>query len=209
MSIAYQGDGHVVSQDDAARTATLEAEGRETGGSGTARAVVGVSVDEGDHGAEVTLVIELAIVGRASQVGQGGLAEVARGLVAQTATCITARLTEPQIPLPIPILAAEREERPSAVDRALAIARDRPVALATAGGAAAAAVVVAVLLRVRGAAASAGYLRAVRRGSVGEAAAQLVEGVDVVGGEEVVAVGERRRHPPRLGGVAPRSRAGG
>lgn len=149
MSIAYQGDGHVVSQDDAARTATLEAEGRETGGSGTARAVVGVRVDEGDHGAEVTLVIELAIVGRASQVGQGVLAEVARGLVAQTATCITARLTEPQIPLPIPILGAEREEGPSAVDRALAIARDRPVALATAGGAAAAAVVVAVLLRLR------------------------------------------------------------
>ena len=148
-SIAYPGNGHVVSQDDAAHTAVLEAEGRETGGSGTARAVIGVRVDEGVSGAEVTLVIDLTVVGRASQFGQGVLAEVGRGLLAQTATCIAARLTEPQIPLPIPILGAERDEPPSAVDRALAIARDRPVALATAGGAAAAAVVVAVLLRLR------------------------------------------------------------
>jgi carbon monoxide dehydrogenase subunit G len=150
VSVAYQGTGHVVSRDDSARTAVLEAEGREAGGSGSARAVITVTVGERGEGAEVLMVTELTVAGRGAQTGHGTVEEVSRSLVGQLAACIDARLAEPSLPLPTTILSAAPEEPPTPVDRALSLARDRPVALASAGGAAAAALVVAVLLRMRG-----------------------------------------------------------
>ncbi len=151
VSVAYQGTGHVVSRDDSARTAVLEAEGREAGGSGSARAVIAVTVGERGAGAEVTMVTDLAVVGRAALFGHGLVEEVSRGLLGQMAACIGARLTEPPLSLPTPILSTLPDEQPPGpVERALSVARDRPLALASAGGAAAAALVVAVLLRVRG-----------------------------------------------------------
>jgi carbon monoxide dehydrogenase subunit G len=149
VSVAYQGTGHVVSRDDGARTAVLEAEGREAAGSGSARAVISVRVGDSGAAAEVTMLSDFTVVGRAAQFGNGMIEEVSRGLLAQMARCIAARLTEPVLPLPTPILSAEPEAPATAVERALSLARDRPVALASLGGAAAAAAVVAVLLRAR------------------------------------------------------------
>jgi carbon monoxide dehydrogenase subunit G len=149
ISVAYQGTGHIVSRDDDARTAVLEAEGREAGGSGSARAAITVRVADSGGAAEVTMLSDFTVVGRAAQFGTGIIEEVSRSLLAQMARCIAARLTEPGLPLPTPILSTEPEAPPSAVDRALSLARDRPVALASLGGAAAAAAVVAVLLRLR------------------------------------------------------------
>ena len=50
ISVAYQGTGHIVSRDDHARTAVLEAEGREAGGSGSARAAITVRVADSGVG---------------------------------------------------------------------------------------------------------------------------------------------------------------
>ncbi|TMD03504.1 MAG: carbon monoxide dehydrogenase [Chloroflexi bacterium] len=149
ITVAYQGTGHVVSRDEAARTAVLEADGREVGGSGSARAVITVRVGENGDGTEVTMLTDLSVVGRAAQVGNGLIEEVSRRLLTQMATCIGARLSDRAVPLPTPILSAEPAEPPGALDRALALAKDRPVALATLAGAGAAAAVVAVLLRAR------------------------------------------------------------
>jgi carbon monoxide dehydrogenase subunit G len=149
ITVAYQGTGHVVSRDEPARTAVLEAEGREVGGSGSARAVITVRVTGNGGGSEVTMLTDLSVVGRAAQVGTGVIEEVSRRLLTQMATCIGARVGDAAAPLPIPILSSEPEEQPGALDRALAIARDRPVALATLAGAGAAAAMVAVLLRSR------------------------------------------------------------
>jgi uncharacterized protein len=149
ITLAYQGTGHVVSRDEAARTAVLEAEGREVGGSGSARAVISVRVEENGGGSEVTMLADLTVVGRAAQVGTGVIEEVSRRLLTQMATCIGARLSDAAVPLPTTILSTEPPEPPGALDRALAIAKDRPVALATLAGAGAAAAVVAVLLRAR------------------------------------------------------------
>jgi uncharacterized protein len=149
ITLAYQGTGHVVSRDEAARTAVLEAEGREVGGSGSARAVISVRVEENGDGSEVTMLADLTVVGRAAQVGTGVIEEVSRRLLTQMATCIGARLSDAALPLPTTILSTEPPEPPGALDRALAIAKDRPVALATLAGAGAAAAVVAVLLRAR------------------------------------------------------------
>ena len=149
ITLAYQGTGHVVSRDEAARTAVLEAEGREVGGSGSARAVITVRVEENGDGSEVTMLTDLSVVGRAAQVGNGVIEEVSRGLLTQMATCIGARLSDAALPRPTTILSTEPPEPPGALGRALAIAKDRPVALATLAGAGAAAAVVAVLLRTR------------------------------------------------------------
>ena len=127
----------------------LEADGREVGGSGSARAVITVRVGENGDGTEVTMLTDLSVVGRAAQVGNGLIEEVSRRLLTQMATCIGARLSDRAVPLPTPILSAEPAEPPGALDRALALAKDRPVALATLAGAGAAAAVVAVLLRAR------------------------------------------------------------
>jgi carbon monoxide dehydrogenase subunit G len=150
VSVAYQGTGHVVSRDDSARTAVLEAEGREAGGAGSARAVITVTVGERGAGSEVLMVTDLTVVGREAQAGHGTVEEGSRSLLGQMAACIGARLTEPPLSLPTTILSTVPDEPPTAVGRALSLARDRPLAVASAGGAAAAALVVAVLLRMRG-----------------------------------------------------------
>ncbi|MEA2672261.1 MAG: uncharacterized protein QOG45_2481 [Chloroflexota bacterium] len=150
VSVAYEGTGHVVARDDSARTAVLEAEAREPGGSGSARAVITVTVGERGDGAEVLMATELTVAGRGAQTGHGTVEEVSRSLLGQMAACIGARLAEPPLPLPTPILSTVAAEPPSPAARALALARDRPLTLASAGGAAAAALVVAVLLRMRG-----------------------------------------------------------
>lgn len=145
--VVYEGTGHVVRRDTPARTAVIEVEGRELGGAGAARAVVEVSVGESGEGAEVAVVTDLSVGGDAEPDAELG-DQVATGLLTQLGACIGARLRDPV--LPTPILSAEPPPPPTPVERALSIARDRPVALASAGGAAAALVVVAVLLRVRG-----------------------------------------------------------
>jgi carbon monoxide dehydrogenase subunit G len=150
VSVAYQATGNVVFRDDSARTAVLEAEGHEAGGSGSARAVITVTVGERGAGAEVLMVTELTLAGRGAQTDPGMVEEVSRSLLGQMAACIGARLAEPRLPLPTPTLSTVPDEPPTPVDRALSLARDRPLALASAGGAAAAALVVAVLLRMRG-----------------------------------------------------------
>jgi uncharacterized protein len=150
VSVAYQATGNVVFRDGSARTAVLEVEGREAGGSGAARAVITVSVGERGEGAEVLMVTELTVAGRGAQTDPGMVEEVSRSLLGQMAACIGARLAEPRRPLPTPTLSSVPEEPPTPVDRALSLARDRSLALASAGGATAAAVVVAVLLRRRG-----------------------------------------------------------
>ena len=147
ITLAYQGTGHVVSRDDAARTAVLEAEGREVGGPGSARAVVTVRVGGDGDASDVAMVADLTGVGRAAQVGPGVIEEVSRRLLAQMGTCIGARLGDAALPLPTPILSTEPEEPAGALDRVLTVARDRPLALASLAGAGAAAAVVAVLLR--------------------------------------------------------------
>jgi len=157
VSITYDGSAHVVARDDAARTAILEAAGRETSGSGSARATVSLSVAEQDGGSAVRVLTDLGVVGRAAQFGRGMIEEVSRGLVAQTGERIRARLEAPEAPLaeppaadqpaeqrakvlPITIMSEEPEE-PAGV-----LGRMRPLVPI---GAAAALAVLVLLLRSR------------------------------------------------------------
>jgi carbon monoxide dehydrogenase subunit G len=92
VTVSYQGTARITARDAAARSAKLEAEGRETTGSGSARATATMTVAEEGSGSTVTFATELAVVGRVAQFGRGIMEDVSRHLVGQMGECIRAKL---------------------------------------------------------------------------------------------------------------------
>jgi len=93
ISVAYNGTAHITARDSQQRSVTLAAEGRETAGSGSAKATTIMTVSEvTDEATMVRLSTDLAVVGRVAQFGQGVIQDVARKLVGQAADCIRVRL---------------------------------------------------------------------------------------------------------------------
>lgn len=92
ISITYRGTASITDRDEAARTATLEAKGREAGGPGTATATIQMSVTGGPEGAHVRLETDYRVTGRVANFGRGVMEDVARKLVGQTAGGIKEQL---------------------------------------------------------------------------------------------------------------------
>ena len=88
ITVAYNGTARIVDRDDGARTATLEAEGRETTGPGSARAKAFMSVTAVDGGSVVKIATDYNVAGRVAQFGRGVMEDVSRRLVAEMAACI-------------------------------------------------------------------------------------------------------------------------
>jgi carbon monoxide dehydrogenase subunit G len=98
VTVSYNGTATITSRDEAARTATLQAEGRETTGSGSARATTTMSVTPEGEGSAVRLVTDFTVVGRVAQFGRGIMEEVSRKLVDQMGACIRTKLEAEQSP---------------------------------------------------------------------------------------------------------------
>ncbi len=92
VTVAYQGVARVTARSSQDLSATLEAEGREATGSGSARAITTMSVHEDAQGSTVTLDTDLTVVGRVAQFGRGIMEDVARHLVNEMGECIRAKL---------------------------------------------------------------------------------------------------------------------
>jgi carbon monoxide dehydrogenase subunit G len=93
VTVSYNGTAHITARDEQARTATLQAEGRETTGSGSARATTTMSVvPEGEGVSAVTLATDFTVVGRVAQFGRGIMEEVSRKLIGQMGECIREQL---------------------------------------------------------------------------------------------------------------------
>ena len=92
ISVAYSGTARISEQDADKHTATMEAEGRETSGPGSARAKVLMSVEAGGAGSVVKVVTDYQVAGRIAQFGRGGMEDVSRRLVNEMAACIKANL---------------------------------------------------------------------------------------------------------------------
>jgi hypothetical protein len=90
--VSYNGVARITSRDEAARSAVLEAEGRETQGAGSARATATMSVVPDGSGSEVTLSTSFAVAGRIAQFGRGVMEDVSRRLVNEMAVCIRGKL---------------------------------------------------------------------------------------------------------------------
>jgi carbon monoxide dehydrogenase subunit G len=124
ITVAYNGTARISERDEANRTATLQAEGRETTGPGSARASAQISVEPAGGGSRVKLVTDYTVAGRVANFGRGVMEDVSRRLVGQMAECIKSSLEEAEKPAAAPQAAEGEAPAPSAV---AAPAAARPV----------------------------------------------------------------------------------
>lgn len=86
VSMTYGGEARFLSKDAAAHTAVIEGNGKETRGTGTARAIVTCTLSqESPHETRVDVITDLTITGKAAQFGRGVMQDVAGRLVTQFA----------------------------------------------------------------------------------------------------------------------------
>jgi carbon monoxide dehydrogenase subunit G len=98
ITVAYNGTARISEKDEAARTAVLSAEGRETTGPGSARATATMSVAPSAVGSTVRLETDYTVAGRVANFGRGVMEDVSRRLAGQMADCIKSHLeTAPEV----------------------------------------------------------------------------------------------------------------
>ena len=88
ITVAYSGTARIVNRDDANHAATLEAEGRETTGPGSARASARMTVEPDGSNSVVKIVTDYNVAGRVAQFGRGVMEDVSRRIVTDMAACI-------------------------------------------------------------------------------------------------------------------------
>jgi hypothetical protein len=96
ITVAYSGTATIADRDEAKRTATLQADGRETTGPGSARAAAHMSVEAEGAGSLVKIVTDYSVAGRVAQFGRGVMEDVSRRIVNDMAACIKANLEAAQ-----------------------------------------------------------------------------------------------------------------
>jgi uncharacterized protein len=133
ITVAYNGTARIVERDDGARTATLEAEGRETTGPGSARAKALMSVTASEGGSVVKIVTDYNVAGRVAQFGRGVMEDVSRRLVGEMAACIKTNVEagEPHSS-PGPAASAAGATAASSADGPSTSSSSAPVQMATA-----------------------------------------------------------------------------
>ena len=92
VTVAYNGTARIVNRDDSTHSASIEAEGRETTGPGSARATAHMSVVPDGAGSTVKIVTDYNVAGRVAQFGRGVMEDVSRRLVGEMAACIAANI---------------------------------------------------------------------------------------------------------------------
>ena len=96
MRMLYEGTVRIAEQDPGARSAVLQAQANESRGQGSAEARMTMRVGEADSGgSSVAVETDLALSGRAQQVGKGMVQDVAERLVGEMAKSLAALVAEP------------------------------------------------------------------------------------------------------------------
>ena len=89
INLTYGGKARFVSKDDATHVAVIDGSGKETRGTGTAKALITCRlVDKGDT-TDVEVDTDLNVTGKPAQFGRGVLADVSGKLVDQFAACLS------------------------------------------------------------------------------------------------------------------------
>jgi uncharacterized protein len=131
ITVVYRGTAEVTEKDDAAKHATIHAEGKEQRGAGTASADVSADlVSEGDESTKVTVRTDLAVTGKPAQFGRGVMADVGNKLIGTFAERLEAMVQEEEAPAAVP---AEAAPTPPAAEAPTA-AEPAPVTPITTGG---------------------------------------------------------------------------
>jgi uncharacterized protein len=94
ITVAYSGTARISERDQASRSATLSAEGRETTGPGSARATAQMRVESAGEGSLVTITTDYHVAGRVAQFGRGVMEDVSKRLIQDMATCIQNNLRD-------------------------------------------------------------------------------------------------------------------
>ena len=111
INLTYGGNAKFVSVDEAAGVVVIEGSGKETRGTGTAKALVTCRlVDNGDS-TDVEVDTDLNITGKPAQFGRGVLADVSAKLVDQFAACLSQEILA-GTPDPVAVAAAAAEGTP-------------------------------------------------------------------------------------------------
>lgn len=93
VSLTYRGSGHFAETDEEGRRVVIEASGKESRGSGTARATVTATLmAEDESNTRVDVGTDLTITGRPAQFGRGMLSDVGSRLIGQFADCLAGKL---------------------------------------------------------------------------------------------------------------------
>ena len=86
ISTAFKGQASFVERDDAAHRAVLKGEGRDTGGKGSADALITAQAEAvSAHVTKVVVSTELRVSGKVAQFGRGIMGDVSEKLMAQFA----------------------------------------------------------------------------------------------------------------------------
>lgn len=88
INLTYGGQARFVSVDEVAGIVVIEGSGKETRGTGTAKALVTCRLIENGSSTDVEVDTDLAITGKPAQFGRGVLADVSAKLVDQFAACL-------------------------------------------------------------------------------------------------------------------------
>jgi carbon monoxide dehydrogenase subunit G len=124
ITVAYSGTARIADRDDAQRTATLSAEGRETTGPGSARASAVMKVQTAGEGSLVEITTDYHVAGRVAQFGRGVMEDVSRRLIKDMAACIQANVEADEPPVEDDVSAAvERSHAAAPAPRPVATAK--------------------------------------------------------------------------------------
>ncbi|OLB89219.1 MAG: hypothetical protein AUI15_26410 [Actinobacteria bacterium 13_2_20CM_2_66_6] len=112
ITVAYSGTARITGRDDAGHSATLEAEGRETTGQGSARAKALMAVTADGDGSIVRITTDYTVAGRVAQFGRGVMEDVSRRIVNEMASCIKANVEGANRPATPAAGSTGRQEEP-------------------------------------------------------------------------------------------------
>ena len=89
INLTYGGKARFVSKDDATHVAVIDGSGKETRGTGTAKALITCRLVDKGETTDVEVDTDLNVTGKPAQFGRGVLADVSGKLVDQFAACLS------------------------------------------------------------------------------------------------------------------------
>ena len=94
INLTYGGRAEFVSLDEQAGVAVIQGSGKETRGSGTAKATITCRLRGSGDTTDVEVDTDLAVTGKPASFGRGVLADVSAKLVDQFAACLSSEIRE-------------------------------------------------------------------------------------------------------------------
>lgn len=94
MSMMYRGTVEITERDEAARTAAMRVQARETRGQGTANATVDIALAQEGPATKATMTTDVRLSGRAASMGRGVVGDISQALIAEFAANLAELLAE-------------------------------------------------------------------------------------------------------------------